>query len=368
MNISRFQEVSKRILGTTVLFLMSMVFMGQGGCGTTPTREGKVTYEFYPAPPDEPRFQFLAAFKDATDIGEVKKKSLFAEHILGTESADELISIVKPYGVAIHDGKIYACDTQLSAVIVFDIVNKRASFIGMGSAGKLRKPVSIYVDDDGKKYVADTAWSRVLIYDEDDEYYGVLGEPEKMRPVDVVVIDDDVLILDFMDGEIEIWDKNTQEYKGVLGESIDEKIELASPTSLAKDNQNNLYIVESMNFRVMVYDEEGHLLRSFGEVGDSFGQFSRPKGIAVDRAGRVYVVDAQFANIQVFDNEGALLTFIGGSEGKLILPADVAIDYDNVDLFRKYVHPDYNLKFIVLVTSQFGPRKIVVYGFIDKKK
>jgi hypothetical protein len=39
------------------------------------------------------------------------------------------------------------------------------------------------------------------------------------------------------------------------------------------------------------------------------------------------------------------------------------IDYDNVDLFRKYAVEGAQLEFLVLVTNQYGPHKVSVYGF-----
>ena len=53
------------------------------------------------------------------------------------------------------------------------------------------------------------------------------------------------------------------------------------------------------------------MIRSFGEAGDSLGNFHRPKGIALDSEGHVYVVDAAFNNFQIFDREGQLLLFVG---------------------------------------------------------
>jgi hypothetical protein len=51
-------------------------------------------------------------------------------------------------------------------------------------------------------------------------------------------------------------------------------------------------------------------------------------------------------------------------EGQMYLPADVIIDYDHVSLFRKFAAPGYDLEFLVLVSNQYGDRKISVYGFL----
>jgi hypothetical protein len=62
--------------------------------------------------------------------------------------------------------------------------------------------------------------------------------------------------------------------------------------------------------------------------------------------------------------------YFGGSytkPGDMWLPAKVVIDYKNLDYFQEYVHPSFNLKYLIFVTNQYGPDKINVYGFISKK-
>ena len=90
----------------------------------------------------------------------------------------------------------------------------------------------------------------------------------------------------------------------------------------------------------------------------------------MDRESRVYVVDAAAQLVQIFDAEGKLLLFFGepeGSEAGLDLPAKVLIDYDHVGLFQEYAAPDFQVEYLVLVTSQYGARKVSVFGFGQKK-
>ena len=116
---------------------------------------------------------------------------------------------------------------------------------------------------------------------------------------------------------------------------------------------------------------DGTFIRSIGSYGSNLGQFVRPKGIAVDRNNVLYVVDAAFENIQMFKSSGDLLMFFGGTyrgPGYMWLPAKVTIDYDNLEYFEQYVNERFDLKYLIFVTNQYGPDKISVYGFIDKKK
>jgi hypothetical protein len=45
------------------------------------------------------------------------------------------------------------------------------------------------------------------------------------------------------------------------------------------------------------------------------------------------------------------------------MPTVVKIDYDNVSYFEKFAAPNFKIRYLVLVASQFGLNKVVVFGF-----
>ena len=51
--------------------------------------------------------------------------------------------------------------------------------------------------------------------------------------------------------------------------------------------------------------------------GDGPGYFTRPKGIAVDGDGHIWVADSMQDRLQVFNREGQLLTYVGQGHGEL---------------------------------------------------
>jgi hypothetical protein len=74
--------------------------------------------------------------------------------------------------------------------------------------------------------------------------------------------------------------------------------------------------------------------------------------------------------VQIFDRQGQLLLFFGAGErgpGTLLLPAQVVVDYDSLPFFREYVAPDFEVEYLLFVTSQFGERLVNVYGFGKEK-
>lgn len=86
----------------------------------------------------------------------------------------------------------------------------------------------------------------------------------------------------------------------------------------------NLYItdVTKDEHRILVYDIQGQFQRTFGQEGTESGQFWFPNAVEVDGEGRIYVSDSNNRRLQVFDSQGQLLYAIGGFN----LPHGTAID------------------------------------------
>lgn len=76
--------------------------------------------------------------------------------------------------------------------------------------------------------------------------------------------------------------------------------QLDSPAALALDAAGNVYVADTQNHRVEVFDADGGFLTQWGGYGSAPGQFNRPMGIAVSPDGRVYVADTYNNRIQVF--------------------------------------------------------------------
>ena len=336
------------------------------GCATPPKPEPKKTYTFFPPAPDEPRVQFLTSFSAGSDLG---GGSSFADFITG--QAPPPNALLKPYGLAVKDGKVYVCDTVANAVEVFDVAKKRSSYFSPFGEGRLLKPINLSIDQDGTRYVADTGRGQVVIFDKSGNFLGAMGTKDEMKPCDVAVTADRLYVADLKGHTVRVFDKGSRKLLFMIPRDANAKEgKLFSPTNLALDKNGRLLISDTGAFSVQVYDLEGKYLTTFGRQGLSPGSFARPKGVAADRAGLTYVVDAATQVVQMFDAEGRLLMYFGqpgaSTQGELSLPATVKVDYDNVGLFEKYVAPGKQCEYLIFVTSQFGSHKVNVYGFLKK--
>ena len=99
------------------------------------------------------------------------------------------------------------------------------------------------------------------------------------------------------------------------------------PRAVTVDEAGNIYVADSGNNRVQVFNPDGTFLRQWGSlckldskegcVGGGEGQFNEPWGIAVGKDGSVYVSDTWNHRIQKFTNEGQFVKAWGifGSTG-----------------------------------------------------
>lgn len=349
---------TNKVFGTVCTALLVLV----AGCATS-VRKAE-TPIFFPPPPDPPRIQFLVSFSGLKDI---ETQSAFSRFVVG-EKQD--LKVDKPYGVAMHDGKIYVCDTN-TTVFVLDLKAKTFGVLkGAVGAGRLTQPSNISIEPDGTKYVTDPGRGQIVVFDPNDEYVKAYGAPGKWRPVDAVPLENKIFVADIENGLVKIFDKQSGEVIKAIGDKGAPSERLDRPTNLALDHDGYLYVTDFGRFQVVKFDRDGHFKATFGLPGDNLGHFARPKGIALDRSGRLYAVDAAFNNVQIFNREGRLLMFFGengNQRGGFLLPAKVAIDYDNMKYFEQYVAPNFQMEYLVLVTSQFGDRRINVLAYGQEK-
>jgi hypothetical protein len=320
----------------------------------------------FPPPPDSPRIQFLASISSSADVE--GRQSGFNRFLFGPS---EPVPVIKPYGISSHGSRIYICDTGLGGIIIIDLEKK--SFVPFlpGGKGQLMLPLNCSVDDRGYLFVADGNRKQVVIYDESLNYAGAIGGGDNFKPTDVKADGHLVYITSLTEHLISIYSRDSLKLiKSFPDVTTDDPSYLYQPTNICIAG-GKVYVSDMGDYRVKIFTADGEYLGSVGSYGNNYGQFTRPKGVAVDSTANIYVVDAAFENVQIFNGAGALLMFFGGHysrHGDMWLPAGIALDYNNISYFSGLVDHDYDLKYLILVASQYGPDKIGVYGFIEAKK
>jgi DNA-binding beta-propeller fold protein YncE len=356
MNLSAYSRT-----GSGMAFLALLLLTG---CVTP---KPSAPHVYFPPPPDEPRIQFLTSFSSERGFS---GSSRFLDFVVGTEKTDA--ALAKPYGIAVHQGKLYICDSFPAVIEILDLSKGRLRYFGSSGEGRMRLPINVALDADGTRYVTDTTRAQVLIYSAKDEYLGAIGKKDEWKPVGVAIRGERLYVTDLKNHNVRVYDKARRELLfSIPRDPNDPKSRLLSPTNIAIDRQGRILVSDTGGFFIQVYDAEGNHLRMIGDLGVNPGTFSLPKGIATDHDGRIYIVDAATQVIQLFDAEGRVLMYFGNPKtsgpGSTDLPAGIAVDYDHLKYFRQYAAPGFKLEYLVFVTNQYGDQKVSVYGFGHKQ-
>lgn len=321
--------------------LAAWVALALGACAPVPQAPDKKPQAplVFPSPPDEPRFVYERSLYGAGSV-KVQEVSKLRQILTG-EGPRAGEGLGKPYAVAVFQGRVFVSDTVERYISVFDFPNARHYRIGDEGPGQLAKPLGLDVDRAGNLYVADNSANAVVVFDKDGNYLRRIGGAKWFARLASVTVDpkgDRMYVVDVggvksKEHRVRVFDPVTGRHLFDFGTRGSGPGELNFPYDVAVGKEGRLYVVDSGNFRVQVFDRDGKYLKSFGGVGRQPGNFARPKEIATDAEGNVYVVDTAFGNFQIFNPEGELLMFIGQRDerdgpAKYMLPSGIHVDED----------------------------------------
>jgi len=341
------------------LLLVALALAGlAGGCAEAPRKGGASREIVFPSPPEEPRFVFERSLYTSADVTEEDRNAMLRRALTGEgERGGE--GMAKPYGIAASAGRIYVSDPVAQTIKLFDIPAKKYATIGADPQDQLVQPLGLDVDAKENLYVVDAVTKQVKVYDAKGKFLRLLGGPKMLsRPSGVAVSPGGERVYVVDTGGVQRHEEHrVRVFDGASGAHLfdfgkrgtgEGEFNLARDAAVAPDGR--VYVVDSGNFRIQVFDRDGKFLKAFGGVGRYPGNFARPREIAIDREGRVYVSDAAFGNVQIFDGDGQLLMHIGerserDQPARYMLPSGVAVDRDGrlyladeffrrVDVFR----------------------------------
>jgi len=360
------RTMTRSMKSRSLLPLITGVALFASACSSAPKAPDEPLV-FYPLPPDPPRIQFLRTVSRATDIED--GRSGLDTILFGEQTIQK--SVMAPYGAAVHEGKVYVADIQQGVVLTLDFTGRELGYIKLEGRAALQKPCNLEFSPEGEMYVADLGRRQVVVYDSDFNYKNEFGPfGDESRPVDLALAGDRVYVVDSGSKLIRALDRFSGEEVISFGKSEEVGQSLRSPTNITLDEEGNIYVVDTMDCRVFVFDAEGNFLRHMGAAGDTIGRFARPKGIAYSND-IFFVIDAAFENCQVFDRAGEPLMFFGGpgvGPGNLYLPAGVWTGTEGLEFFRDQIDENFEAEQLIIITNLYGPRKVNFYAMGKDKR
>ncbi len=201
---------------------------------------------------------------------------------------------------------------------------------------KLGRPKGMALDGDGNLIVVEPHYARVNHFTTDGRLvrqWGTrgtnVGQINFPRAV-AVARDGDLYLSEYSRAErVQRFSPDGKEVRFVIGHAGAGPGEFNRAEGLCVDAEDRLYVADSCNHRVQVFNPDGTFLRQFGRAGAAPGELSYPYDVRVDAAGHVFVCEFGNSRIQVFDVEGRSLEIIGGpgfAPGQFNNPWSLAMD------------------------------------------
>lgn len=137
-----------------------------------------------------------------------------------------------------------------------------------------------------------------------------------------------VYVADTYNSRIQVFDANGRFLRS-WGQKGTGQGQLLLPYDIAVDRQGNVYVADTYNFRIQKFDTTGRIILQWGHKGKGISEFAFLSGIAVGPEGSVYTTDAKMNRVQVFDGSGRYLRSWGqaGKEtGNFVAPMGIAVD------------------------------------------
>ncbi len=305
----------------------------------------------WPLPPDVPRIKFLQEIygedRPPVPAGQKKKKQSWMDRVAGLQTTDSgslkkeyLHLLGRPYGIGVDSkNRVYVADSFVSAVFVFDLEKKQTRLLRNGAEAKFGTIIGLTVDNADRIFVVDAMMHRVAVLSPDWKIETYFGDDNLQHPGGIAIDEENrfLYVVDTSAQRVAVFDADNFKFLRYVGgppKSVgdDDPSTFSKPSNVAVDKEGNVYVSDTMNNRVQIFDADGKFISMFGKAGDGPGAFARPKGISIDSDSHIWVADAFTNRIQIFDREGHLLAFFGtGGDlpGQFGVPSGVYVDKQN---------------------------------------
>jgi len=292
-----------------------------------------ITKIVWPSPPEIPRVAFQTILTgqkiDWAGLQTTQKpKQSWMDRLAGEQPDRQAkdveqkvgFQMMRVYGVAADsEGNIYAADQAVGAIFIFpqDPAGK-VQLIKNGEDAHLPMINGLAVDDDDRLFVTDVKLHHVLVLNPKHQPEAQFGAAELISPAGIAIDTKNrfVYVVDTQQDQVLVFDADKYTLLRRIGtggkrHTLTSSGDFSLPTNVAVDKEGNVYVTDTLNNRVEIFDADGSFISEFGTAGDGPGHFARPKGIAIDSDGHIWVADEVQSRVQVYDKQGQLLIYFG---------------------------------------------------------
>jgi sugar lactone lactonase YvrE len=309
----------------------------------------------WPNPPAIARIRYQT-FYAAQKLSQVDtaptQKQRWMDRLAGTQSATEnpklLFQLAEPYGMAIDSkNNLYVADQKVGAIFIFNAETREVDMIKNRVHSHFVRIVGLAMDDNDRLLVSDPGLRHILVFDANHKAEDMITEG-LVEPGGLALDKENRLlyVADVQLDQVLVYDADSFKPLRKIGTTgrnheLTTPGDFAKPTGLAVDRDGNLYVCDTLNNRIEIFDADGKFISTYGKNGDGPGYFSRPKGVAIDSDNHIWVADGVQDRVQVFNQDWQLLITFGGHgllPGQFQGLVSIAIDKNN-RVFTSEIYP-----------------------------
>ncbi|HEX4784968.1 MAG TPA: SMP-30/gluconolactonase/LRE family protein [Candidatus Sulfotelmatobacter sp.] len=280
----------------------------------------------WPNPPAIARIRYQA-FYSAQKLSQVEtpntQKQKWMDRLAGTQPTSEsgkvLFQLAEPYGLAVDSkNNLYVADQKVGAIFIFNTETREVELIKNKVHAHFVRIIGLAMDDNDRLFVSDPGLHHILIFDATHKAEDVITDG-MVEPGGMAIDKENrqLYVADVALDQILVYDADSLKLLRKIGTTghnheLTTPGDFAKPTGVAVDQDGNLYVCDTMNNRIEIFDADGKFVNTFGKAGDGPGYFARPKGVAIDSDGHIWVADGMQDRVQVFNQEQQLLITFGG--------------------------------------------------------
>ena len=328
----------------------------------------------WPNPPAIARIRYQAFYAaqklSQVDAASNTKKAKWMDRLAGTQPQSEntkvLYQLAEPYGLAVDSkNNLYVADQKVGAIFIFNTETREVELIRNKVHAHFVRIIGLAMDDNDRLFVSDPGLHHILVFDANHKAEDIITDG--LVEPGGLAIDRENRLLYVSDVELDqvlVYDADSFKLLRKIG-TTGQKHELntpgdfAKPTGVAVDEDGNLYVCDTLNNRIEIFDADGKFISTFGKSGDGPGYFARPKGIAIDSDGHIWVADGVQDRVQVFNQQAQLLISFGGHgllPGQFQGLVGVATDKNN-RVFTSEIYPGRVQQFRYVTDSEADQAK-----------
>ncbi len=277
-------------------------------------------------------FLIIYYYNFITPQGETEGEPVEFLYNIGKETGEGALN--RPLSVAVSENKVYVTDSLNGKIKVFTSKGSFLFSFSLPTDQPETYPAGITIGPGKNIYVSEIKSRRLMVFDSDGNYLHDFPKEHKVmiKPLALTYSNEKFYVTDIGDHTIKIFSLGGKLLQ-TIGKYGNEIEEFLYPNGVAVDKNGRIYVADSNNGRIQVFNSDGKFEFEISDGGPEIA-LQLPKGVAIDNLNRIHVADIFARAVLVFSGEGKFLFSYGQNEESILTaPNDVAIGLKDDKIF-----------------------------------